>query len=74
MAVDPYKNKLRKAQWNWLEHKNSWYHRAPRNKDRIFGRNDKRAARAEDRREIANQTTTAAERRLAEAEIQADEE
>ncbi len=52
MAVDHYKAKLRKAGWDWLEHKNSWYHRAPRNKDRIFGRNDKRAARNIERREI----------------------
>jgi hypothetical protein len=52
MSVDNYLNRLRKAGWDWLEHKNSWYHRAPRNKDRRSGRAEKRAARALDRKEI----------------------
>ncbi len=52
---DHYKAKLRHARWTWLEHKGSNYYRAPRVKDRTFGRNDKRAARAEARREIEGQ-------------------
>jgi hypothetical protein len=49
---DTYKKKLRHAAWTWLEGKFCWYHRKPRTKDRVMGRNDKRAARNEDREEI----------------------
>lgn len=49
---DHYRNRLKKAGWDWLEHKNSRYHRPPRNKDRRSGRAEKRAARAIERREI----------------------
>jgi hypothetical protein len=69
---DHYKAKLRHAGWTWLEHKNSWYHRAPRNKDRKFGRNDKRAARAEARREVEAQASGRADFKA--YEIDADRE
>ena len=49
---DNYLKKLRKAGWDWLEHKNSHYHRTPRNKDRRSGRAEKRSARQEVRKEI----------------------
>jgi len=52
MSNDNYKNRLRHAAWTWLEHKSCWYHRKPRVKDRRMGRNDKRSARQEVRREI----------------------
>ncbi len=55
MSFDPYKNRLKKAGWDWLEHKGSKYHSAPRTKDRRSGRAEKRAARSIVRGEIESQ-------------------
>jgi hypothetical protein len=55
MATDNYRNGLKKAGWDWLEHKGSKYHSPPRNKDRASGRATKRAARAKDRRNIGEE-------------------
>lgn len=52
MSFDAYKARLRHAMWTWRENKVSRYHKSPRNKDRRDGRNDKRAARQDDKREI----------------------
>jgi len=52
MAVDRYKNKIKHAAWTWREEKVSRYHLPARRKDRASGRNDKRSARQEDRRDI----------------------
>ena len=52
MALDLYKRKLSDAQWTWREGKFCRFHKKPRNKDRVFGRNDKRSARQAARREI----------------------
>ena len=51
--MDRYGNKLKHAQWTWREEKVCNFHNGPRNKDRAMGRRDKRAARQEDRLEIA---------------------
>lgn len=55
MSFDPYKNKLKHAAWTWRESKVLSFFKSPRNKDRESGRNDKRAARAEVRREIESE-------------------
>jgi hypothetical protein len=52
MAFDPYKVKLSDAKWTWREGKFCRFHKRPRNKDRVFGRNDKRSARQAEQREI----------------------
>jgi hypothetical protein len=53
VKMDRYGNKLKHAQWTWREEKVCNFHNGPRNKDRAMGRRDKRAARQEDRLEIA---------------------
>jgi len=52
MATDRYRQKLNHADWTWREEKVCRFHGAARNKDRVSGRNDKRSARQEDRKEI----------------------
>lgn len=52
MSFDSFKARLRHALWTWREGRHSRFHKAPRNKDRVMGRNDKRAARQDDQREI----------------------
>jgi len=73
MGHDRYKQKLSDAQWTWRETRGTGGRRKYDYKDRVMGRNNKRAARQADRREFEKQVLTAAERRLAEAELQADE-
>lgn len=50
--IDRYHQLLQHAQWTWREEKVCRYHSPSRRKDRVSGRNDKRAARQHDRREI----------------------
>jgi hypothetical protein len=52
---DPYRVRLADAQWTWREGKFCRFHKRPRNKDRRMGRHDKRASRADERREIEDQ-------------------
>jgi hypothetical protein len=52
MSVDNYRNKIKHAAWTWREEKVSRYHLPARRKDRKSGRNDKRAARSLDRKEL----------------------
>ena len=50
MSLDHYKTRLAHAQWTWRE----WVDRytRPRTKDRRMGRNEKRSARQDERREV----------------------
>lgn len=50
--MDYYKLRLKHALWTWREACHCNYHRKPRIKDRASGRNDKRSARQQARREI----------------------
>lgn len=53
--MDFYKLRLMHALWTWREGRRSRFHSQPRIKDRASGRNDKRAARQQERREIEAQ-------------------
>jgi hypothetical protein len=51
--MDRYRKKLQHAAWTWREEKVSHaVHGPSRHKDRRDGRNDKRSAKQEDRKEI----------------------
>lgn len=50
-TTDRYRQKLAHAQWTWREKKVCRHHGPSRSKDRAAGRNDKRAARQQDRAE-----------------------
>lgn len=52
MPTDRYRNKIKHAAWTWRENKVCPYHGPSIHKDRTSGRNDKRSAKQQDRKEI----------------------
>lgn len=57
-ALDRFKESLQAAGWYWMEKPHWTGKRAKRlRKDRIMGRNAKRAAKAADKRELEEEST-----------------
>lgn len=52
VSFDNYGARLKNAMWDWMESKLGRFYKAPRNKDRVSGRKEKRGARQEVRKEI----------------------